>query len=302
VVTVDESKLQARIRRDLAYRQQELLLYENLGSLMSESIFGGDRGETGHLREIHVRLLPEIRSKASDLYKMNLRRLKADNASNQVETVVNIIDHELRSWADSLATLAYTRVKRVSDRLVRASSQSPDFESLSGDFKLEIGDELTSWKDDALRGFVEGEDLFGDSHPGTQLENFVVTTSDTEASASWSSRRVFIVHGHDEAAREAVARLVERAGLEAVILREQPNQGRTIIEKFEKQSETAEFAVVLLTPDDVGGARGTLPEDLRLRARQNVVAELFFFIGKLGRSKVCALVKGDIECHQTSLA
>ena len=80
-----------------------------------------------------------------------------------------------------------------------------------------------------------------------------------------------------------------------MILREQPDQGRTIIEKFEKQSETAAFAVVLLTPDDVGGERGTLPDHLRPRARQNVVAELFFFIGKLGRHKVCALVKGDVE-------
>lgn len=110
-----------------------------------------------------------------------------------------------------------------------------------------------------------------------------------------SPQRIFIVHGHDDAAREAVARLVERAGLEAVILREQPNQGRTIIEKFEQHSETADFAIVLLTPDDVGGPRGSALKQLQPRARQNVVAELFFFIGKLGRSKVCALVKGSIE-------
>jgi predicted nucleotide-binding protein len=130
---------------------------------------------------------------------------------------------------------------------------------------------------------------------GTPKQSNSVPGMRTSTVMSAPPHQVFIVHGHDEAAREAVARLVERAGLEAVILREQPNQGRTIIEKFEKHSETADFAVVLLTPDDVGGPCGTATEELRLRARQNVVAELFFFIGKLGRNRVCALVKGNIE-------
>jgi predicted nucleotide-binding protein len=84
-------------------------------------------------------------------------------------------------------------------------------------------------------------------------------------------------------------------GCEAIILREQPNRGRTIIEKFEDHSEGAAFAIVLLTPDDVGGPQGTPTDQLRPRARQNVVAELFFFIGKLGRTRVCGLTKGDVE-------
>ncbi len=95
---------------------------------------------------------------------------------------------------------------------------------------------------------------------------------------------VFIVHGHDEEAREAVARFLERVDLEAVILQEQPNQGRTIIEKFEAHAGEVSFAVVLITPDDVGG-----------RPRQNVVFELGFFVAKLGRGKVCLLRKGDLE-------
>ncbi|MFP3335587.1 nucleotide-binding protein, partial [Pseudomonas sp. SIMBA_064] len=67
------------------------------------------------------------------------------------------------------------------------------------------------------------------------------------------SRKVFVVHGHDEAALQGLARFLEKLGLEAVILREQPDQGRTIIEKFEEFSDGVGFAVVLLTPDDVGG-------------------------------------------------
>lgn len=105
------------------------------------------------------------------------------------------------------------------------------------------------------------------------------------------SRKVFIVHGHDDGARETVARFLERIGLEAVILHEQANQGRTIIEKVVANSDVG-FAVVLLTPDDEGCVKGGTPEP---RARQNVLLELGYFIGRLGREKVCALKRGTLE-------
>lgn len=105
------------------------------------------------------------------------------------------------------------------------------------------------------------------------------------------SRKVFIVHGHDDGARETVARFLERIGLEAIILHEQANQGRTIIEKVVAHSDVG-FAVVLLTPDDEGCAKGSVPEP---RARQNVLLELGYFIGRLGREKVCALKRGTLE-------
>jgi predicted nucleotide-binding protein len=106
-------------------------------------------------------------------------------------------------------------------------------------------------------------------------------------------RRVFIVHGHDDAPREAVARFLERAGFEAVILHERPNKGRTIITKFREESVGIGFAAVLMTPDDLGKVKEAA--DLSPRARQNVVFELGFFIGALGPERVAALVTGDIE-------
>lgn len=105
------------------------------------------------------------------------------------------------------------------------------------------------------------------------------------------SRKVFIVHGHDDGARETVARFLERIGLEAIILHEQANQGRTIIEKVVAHGDVG-FAVVLLTPDDEGCEKGGKPEP---RARQNVLLELGYFIGRLGRDKVCALKRGTLE-------
>lgn len=105
--------------------------------------------------------------------------------------------------------------------------------------------------------------------------------------------KVFIVHGHDGEHRESIARFLERLGFEAIILHERPNKGRTIITKFREEAAGVGFAVVLMTPDDVG--RAEKGADLRPRARQNVVFELGFFIGALGPDRVAALIKGDIE-------
>ncbi|MGH1398399.1 MAG: TIR domain-containing protein [Alphaproteobacteria bacterium] len=106
------------------------------------------------------------------------------------------------------------------------------------------------------------------------------------------SNKVFIVHGHDGEARETVARFVSKLGLEPIILHEQANRGRTVIEKVEANSDVG-FAIVLLTPDDLGKA--AKEDELEPRARQNVLLELGYFIGKLGRDKVCALKRGAVE-------
>jgi Predicted nucleotide-binding protein containing TIR-like domain len=107
------------------------------------------------------------------------------------------------------------------------------------------------------------------------------------------NRKIFVVHGHAEEPQENVARFLRSVGLEVVILHGQVNQGQTIIEKLEKHSDVG-FAVVLLTPDDVG-ASGPQPKETQPRARQNVILELGYFMGKLGRNKVCCLHIGGVE-------
>ena len=104
--------------------------------------------------------------------------------------------------------------------------------------------------------------------------------------------RVFIVHGHDDGPRESVARFLERLDLNPVILHEQASRGMTIPEKLIAHSDVG-FAVVLLTPDDFGRAKTAHEE--QPRARQNVVLELGYFVGRLGRENVCALKKGGLE-------
>ena len=111
------------------------------------------------------------------------------------------------------------------------------------------------------------------------------------APAVSATRKVFVVHGHDEAAREAVARFLEQTNSEPIILHEQANKGQTIIEKIEEHGDVG-FAVVLLTTDDLGGED---ERHLAPRARQNVIFELGYFIARLGRERVAALKQDSVE-------
>ena len=107
-----------------------------------------------------------------------------------------------------------------------------------------------------------------------------------------SFEKVFIVHGRDGELKHAVARLVEKQGVKAVILSEQVNKGNTIIEKFEENSDVS-GAICLFTADDLGRAKTDTEE--RPRARQNVVFEAGYFMGKLGRGRVVIIAEKGVE-------
>lgn len=110
------------------------------------------------------------------------------------------------------------------------------------------------------------------------------------------SNRVFIVHGHNEGMKESVARLLEKLELIPIILHEQPNKGLTIVEKLIEYSNVS-YAIILISPDDIGRSINQESKDARYRARQNVILELGYFVGKLGREKVLVLLKIDKEKH-----
>lgn len=125
-------------------------------------------------------------------------------------------------------------------------------------------------------------------------ENDVTPDNEATQDNSISKSKVFVVHGHDEALKQEVARIVEKQGLEAIILSEQANQGKTIIEKIEENADV-DAAICLFTGDDYGRAKGTEAEENKLRARQNVVFEAGYFMGKLGRENVIIVADKNLE-------
>lgn len=137
--------------------------------------------------------------------------------------------------------------------------------------------------DEAIGVFETHDDLFKEK----KIDKHTPVAKPTK------SNRIFVVHGRNNELKETTARFLEKLDLVPVILHEQTNKGKTIIEKFEEYSDVG-FAVVLMTPDDVGRLADE-DKSLKFRARQNVVFELGYFIGKLGRMNVAAIVKGDIE-------
>lgn len=110
--------------------------------------------------------------------------------------------------------------------------------------------------------------------------------------ANAQSKAIFLVHGHDEAAALKIQRDVRRiTGIEPTTLADRPSGGRTVIEKFEQYAARSDYAIVLMTPDDEMAHQDATGRPVMI-ARQNVVLELGYFIGKLVRSRVLVLQKG----------
>mgnify|MGYP002532943969 FL=1 len=153
-------------------------------------------------------------------------------------------------------------------------------------YGLSVIDMISDSIDEAI-GVIDGDKDFvqklnKENLPKQKIKNSLV-----------DSKKVFIVHGRDNELKETTARFLEKLGLNPIILHEQVNNGKTIIEKFEDYADVG-FAIILMTPDDMGCLSGE-QDSIKLRARQNVIFEHGYFIGKLGRNKVTALVKGNIE-------
>jgi AbiJ N-terminal domain 3/Predicted nucleotide-binding protein containing TIR-like domain len=129
------------------------------------------------------------------------------------------------------------------------------------------------------------------SLPGGLPEKAVIAPS---SGAVPQTKRIFVVHGHNESAKDSVHLFLNQlTSKDAIILHEQGNRSQSLIEKLEAASDTASYAVILLTADDVGKAKNDT--DVVPRGRQNVVFEMGYFMGKLGRKNVAVLMENGVE-------
>ena len=120
-----------------------------------------------------------------------------------------------------------------------------------------------------------------------------IKSYDTTKIMNNNNKNIFIVHGHDNAIKLEVARLIEKIGYKAIILHEQPDAGRTIIEKLEENISNSCFGIVIYTGCDEGRCSGET--ELRKRARQNVVFEHGYLRAKLGPNRICSLYEENVE-------
>jgi predicted nucleotide-binding protein len=122
--------------------------------------------------------------------------------------------------------------------------------------------------------------------------------TDLPSKSEARTKKVFVVHGRDEIAKTTLELFIREMGLEPIVLHRQADEGLTLIEKFEKHSDVG-YAFILLTPDEVAylATEDELADSERKkerRARPNVIFEFGFFVGKLGRAKVCCLYTGEV--------
>ncbi|MGJ4747303.1 TIR domain-containing protein [Leptospira sp. SA-E8] len=94
---------------------------------------------------------------------------------------------------------------------------------------------------------------------------------------------VFISHGKSHLWKDVARYIENELEFRTVILAEAINRGKTVIEKLDEETEDCDFAVILMTADD------------ETKARQNVIHEIGFCQGKLGRENVLVLLQTGVE-------
>lgn len=247
-------------------------------------------------------------------------RVAIEYTANEISERYKFLDEnaieELKSFPSLFVVeneVKETRIGRVTNIRLRRNTVVFDFEfdnsfpplPVGAIEQLRVDIDLGDWELSRTHWAVKDEPLFEvllrkefitleqlnsswfSSNLDTQDPPVVLT-----APGVFNTSQVFIVHGHDEIVKLEMADYISGLGLQPIILHLQPSSGRTIIEKIEHYSNVG-FGVVLYTACDIGQKVGELTG--KYRARQNVVFEHGYLIGKLGRSRVSAVVKGDVE-------
>lgn len=203
-------------------------------------------------------------------------------------------DAEYRKWSDFNA------------ELLKRSFTNEDFKAeydgngYIGAFLMDpsLGQQINDSKDRLQNKIRKLESIMERLELITISSSIADEVTTTKSTSAVKTKKVFIVHGRDEISKTNLEVFLREIGMEPIVLHRQADVGQTVIEKFEANSDVG-FAFILLTPDEIAylSPEDSLPDDERqkeLRARPNVMFEFGYFVGKLGRSKVCCLYTGDV--------
>ena len=254
-------------------------------------------------------------------YELDRTRVAIEYTADEISERYKFLDDEAIKELKSFPTLFVTENESVESRIgyiteirLRQNTIVFDFEfdlafpklptGSVEDLRVDIG--LGSWELSRTHWAVKDEPLFDILLRKGYITRQHLDNSQSQFSTQpafeppliptppgvFNTSQVFVVHGHDEVAKLEVSAFISGLGLQPIILHLQASSGRTIIEKIEHYSNVG-FGIVLYTPCDTGSKVGELRGNYR--ARQNVVFEHGFLIGKLGRARVSAIVKGSVE-------
>lgn len=219
------------------------------------------------------------------------------SATNELEKIISITDELIVNQSDSenpRFKAWYTRVEIfLADQYGEKSIQLNKFYEIEFEPRVLPLSEVDSYDyiGHCVRGLNTAKAYF--TMYLEQLKGEEDTADNTQKLQCANYNKVFIVHGHDGELKHAVARMIEKQdSLKAIILSEQINPGKTIIEKIEENSDVA-GAICLFTADDLGRAKADTED--KPRARQNVVFEAGYFMGKLGRDHVVMICEDGVE-------
>jgi predicted nucleotide-binding protein len=149
-----------------------------------------------------------------------------------------------------------------------------------------------TWR--AIEEFIDVTDNYINAAPGSKKKSELAASQ----MKSIDKKKVFVVHGHDIELKNDVEIFLSSINLTPVVLHRELDEGLTVIEKFEKHSNV-NYAIILLTPDDIGFIAKEMEKsekdrNFELRARQNVIFEFGYFVGKLSRKNVCCIYKEGV--------
>jgi predicted nucleotide-binding protein len=220
--------------------------------------------------------------------------------SKQLQALEDIV-RETRSTTDT--TLGFEQLRRWKEMTIQLLAENVSDSEATALKNKRLGSLLMG---QPLRNFLAESRIYDaflvslnkalQEHPERLFEGKSPTSEPQAVTVPppTASRAVFLIHGHDELNLLRLRQLLkDRWGIDSIVLNERAGKGRTLIEKFEDEALGATFAFALLSPDDkVQGAEMNYPQ-----ARPNVVFELGWFYGRLGRERVCVLLRKGTKIH-----